>query len=90
MAQPEPAGSVLLLANSLSCQRDGRNTCHFYFGGRPLGDSFQVPTRLGTGRNPLEVYTKALHKKQEFSGPSHPQVRGPNTIFHVFIPELQN
>lgn len=54
---------MMMSANSLSYKRGGRSACRFYLGERPLRASFQVPTHLGTGRNPLEVSTKALYKK---------------------------
>lgn len=44
---------------------------------------------LGTGKNPLEVSTKALHKKARFQWSFH-QLRETNTIIYVFTPELQN
>jgi hypothetical protein len=59
-------------------------------GGGPLRASFQAPTRLGTGRNPLEVYAGERQKKVTFQWSSHPYVRGSNGVIYVCIPELQN
>lgn len=44
---------------------------------------------LGTGRNSLEVSTKALHKKARIQWSFH-QLRDTITIIYVFTPELQN